>query len=73
MISKLNDFFLYFAACAEYPFSTQIIIAALNEEKEIGLTKINGASYFATLSVAVRTIFTNRITNVFEVQSGSKN
>jgi hypothetical protein len=52
--------------------STQVIIAVLNEEKEIGLTKIKGTSYFENLSVFVRTNSTNRIANVLEIQSDPK-
>ena len=51
--------------------STQVIIAALNKRKEIGLTKITGTSFFENLPAFVRTNSTYRA-NVLEIQSGSK-
>ena len=41
--------------------STQVIISALNKEKEIGFTKIKGTSYIENLFAIIQTNSNNQI------------
>ncbi|MGD0644645.1 MAG: hypothetical protein ABSA75_07050 [Candidatus Bathyarchaeia archaeon] len=52
--------------------STQVIEAAVNEEKTIGFIEIQRISYFENLFAVVQINSTNRIASVLGIQSGSK-